>query len=303
MSGVTGARAAPPRESRRGFILVSVLGALIVLTGLAAAVAYLVRTAVIGAAATRAELTIDALTRSGVEVAAYELFFLKRPAAVVNGRQIRMDDGVITLFVVDEAGKIDLNAATPEVLESLWRSIGEPGGITSESFAARVADYRDADGKAGEKGGAEAPDYAAAGPDRAPADAPFVAVDDLQNVLGVPIQAAQALAPLLTVHNPSGKVSVFSATPAVIRALPDGAGVLDKILAIRARPPTEEGMEAAQSALGEAGQNFSFERSSPAYTVRVEAQRGGARRATEMILVRARSGASLYYVTDRRRGR
>ncbi|WP_020179439.1 type II secretion system protein GspK [Methylopila sp. M107] len=290
------------RGGRRGFVLISVLGALIVLTSLVAAVAYLVRVAATGAAATRAELVMDALTRSGFQIAGYELFELKRTAAAMNGQQIRLNDGVVTLFVVSEGGKIDLNAASPETLAAAWTSIGAPG-LTPVQFAARVRDFRDPDSETDAKGGAEATQYAADGSGKAPSNAPFEQVDQIQNVLGVPPAAARALAPLLTVHNPGGKISVFDAPPAVVRAMPGGVGLLDKIAALRARPPVEgESDEAAAKAgaeaLGESAKLFGFERTAQAYTVRVEAARGGVRRSAAAILTRARSGDALYFVTD-----
>lgn len=291
------------RGGQGGFVLVSVLGALIVLTGLAAAAAYLVRTAVLGAAAIRSELFTDALTRAGLEIAGFELFELKRPAASVNGQQIRLDDGVVTLFVAAESGKIDLNTAAPEILASLWASLGL-GGLAPEQFAARVKDYRDADSEPGEKGGAELQDYQAAAADRAPANAPFDQVDDIQFVLGVTPDAARALAPLLTVHNPGGKVSAYDASAAVVRALPQGASVVDRIMALRSAPlprseeEAEAADKAAQESLGEAAKNFGFERTSNAYTVRVEVARGDARRATQAILTRSRASDALYFTTD-----
>ncbi|QZO01808.1 hypothetical protein [Chenggangzhangella methanolivorans] len=124
------------RGGRDGFILVSVLVSLIVLGGLAAAVAYLTRTAVVGAASAREALVIDALMQSGLELAGYELFSLRRPAELVNGQRIRLNDGVVTLFAASEAGKIDLNGAPPELLAALWTAIGAPG-MRPETFAAR----------------------------------------------------------------------------------------------------------------------------------------------------------------------
>lgn len=283
-------------RGREGFILVSVLGALIVLAGLVGAVSYLVRTAVVGAAAQREALTTDALLRSGIDLAGFQLFMLRRPAALVTGQRIRLNEGVVTLFVAAESGKIDLNGAPPEALAGLWASIGAPQ-LRPESFAARVKDYRDEDPEPSPEDGAEAPQYAAAGPNRMPANAPFERVDDVQNVLGVSLEAARALAPMLTVHNPSGKLSAFDATPAVLRILPGGARIADRVRALRTQSPVDE--EQLQEALGEAAQFLSVERTSPAYTVRVEAERNGARRAAELILTASRSPDALYFVTDR----
>lgn len=283
-------------RGRDGFILASVLGALIVLAGLVGAVSYLVHAAVVGAAAQREALTTDALLRSGVELAGFELFMLRRPAALVNNQRVRLNDGVVTLFVAAESGKIDLNAAPPEVLGALWSSIGAPQ-MRPETFAARVVDYRDEDSEPSEGDGAETPQYAAAGPDRLPANAPFERVDDIRNVLGVTPQAARLLAPMLTVHNPSGKLSALDAAPATLRALPGGPRVVDQVRVLRSQLPIDDGK--LQQALGETAKFVSVEPFSPAYTVRVQAERNGARRVVQIILTASRSAEALYFVTDR----
>ncbi len=286
------------RGGEDGFILVSVLGALIVLAGLVGAVSYLVRTAVTGAAQSREALTMDALTRSGVELAGYELFSLRRPASAVNGQQIRLNDGVVTLFVAGEGGKIDLNGAPPELLAGAWASIGAPAGLAPEAFAARVVDYRDPDNEKSAQGGAEAADYAAAAPNRLPANAPFERVDDLQYVLGVTPAAVRALAPILTVHNPAGKLSIMDVSTAALRATPGGGAAADKIRALRLQ--TSDDMQGAlDAALGDAAKYFS-PAPSAAYAVRVEVRRGAdGFRATKLILTGSKTTDALFFTTDR----
>lgn len=293
------------RRGTQGFILVSTLVALIVLTGLAAGAAYLVRTVIVGAAERRFELATDALAASGLELAGYQLFMLRRPAEALNGQQIRLNDGVVTLFAIPESGKIDLNGAPPEILASAWGSIGAPG-MKPETFAARVVDFRDKDGEVSKNDGAEAPQYAAAGIKDPPPNAPFEQVDDLQKVLGVTPAAALAMKPLLTVHNPIGKISVRGATPAVLRGMPGGPAIGERILALRASLPPPDAEErggaadkAMQRMLGDQAKFFSLEAASPAYTVRVEVTRPNARRVIEFVLTASKTPEALYYVTDR----
>jgi general secretion pathway protein K len=282
------------RGGREGFILISVLGALIVLAGLVAAASYLVRTAATGAAALREELAADALLRSGVELAAYQLFMLKRPAGDLSGQRIRLNDGVITLAAVAEQGKIDLNGAPPEALASLWKAAGAPR-LDPRAFAARVVDYRDEDGERTRNGGAEAADYAAAGK-KGPANAPFEQIDELQNVLGVEPDDVRALAPLVTVHNPSGKIAAFDAAPGVIEALPEGAMLAGRIAALRSRQL--EDPEGAVASLGQAGGLVSLDRAQSAFTVRIEAVRGRFVRTADVVLTAARVPEALYFVTE-----
>jgi general secretion pathway protein K len=288
-------------EGREGFILISVLGALIVLGGLVAAVAYLTRTAVVGAASTREALVTDALLNSGVELAGYELFSLRRPASLVNGQRIRLNDGVVTLYTASEAGKIDLNGSPPELLAALWASIGAPG-MTPETFAARVVDYRDLDDEPSKNGGAETPQYVAAGPNRLPANALFERVDELQNVLDVTPAQVRLLAPMLTVHNPSGKVAALEASAATLRAIPNGARALPQLQALKEARNGQNGdnqESALQRLLGDSAEFVTLESEPTAFTVRVEVERNGSRRTVELILTASRAADALYFVTDR----
>lgn len=293
-------------SGRDGFILVSTLAALIVLASLVAGVSYLVRAVVVGAASKRAELGADALVAAGVELAGYQLFSLKRSPEAINGQQIRFNDGVVTMFAQAEAGKIDLNGAPAQLLASAWASIGAPD-MTPESFAARVVDYRDPDSKTSEGGGAEAAQYSVGGISAPPANAPFEQIDELQRVLGVSTASVFALKPLLTVHNPGGKISAYAAPAAVIRALPDGARLLDQLLALRAMPRAPSGQQGGsdkavsqiQEAFRDQAQFLSFEPTSAAYTVRIEVERSGARRAETRVLTASKSRDALYFVTER----
>ena len=288
-------------SGRDGFILVSVLLALIVLGGLVAAVAYLTRTAVVGAASAREALVIDSLVQSGVELAAYELFTLKRPAALVNGQRIRLNDGVVTLFAMSEAGKVDLNTSPPELLAGLWNAIGAPG-MPPETFAARIVDFRDVNDEVSKNGGAEMAQYTAAGPDKAPANGPFERIDQLQDVLDVtPAQALQ-LAPLVTVHNPDGKVAILEASLATLRAIPGGAKLIDQIPALKAsrrEGQDENQADALARQLGDAAKFVTLDSEPKAFSVRVEVERNGARRAIELILTASKTPVALYFVTDR----
>jgi general secretion pathway protein K len=283
-------------HGREGFILVAVLGVLVVLAGLVGAASYLVRTAATGAAGLRDDLVLDALTQAGLELAGYQLFMLNRPTADINAQQIRLNDGVVTLFVTSEAGKIDLNGAPPELLAGVWRASGG-ASMTPETFAARVADYRDADSEKTPKGGAEAADYAAAGPAARPADAPFAQVDELQHVLGVTPQEVRAIEPLLTVHNPDGKLSALDASPQALRALPElAAAAVDRIVSLRRRGGQELERQ-LKTALGDQEEFVSFEPGA-AFSVRVEVRRGDRVRSVRAVLTRSRAAEALYFITD-----
>ena len=262
------------RESRAGFILVAVLGVMALVAALIGAAALLVRSAVDGARAGGDDLAFAGLARAGVELAGYQLYGLKAPFETLNGQQVRLDAGAITLFVTDESGRIDLNGANPALLAGLYRAVGG-SALPPESFAARASDWRDGDDERG-AGGAERADYAAAGLDHRPQNDAFRSVDDLRWLIGLGPGQAAALAKLSTVHNPDGKVNVLSAGREVLLALPDIAPpTVDRILALR-RSPKEALAQEVMALLGKQ-QEVVKAQPGPSYRVRVEARRDGAR--------------------------
>ncbi|WP_020188174.1 type II secretion system protein GspK [Methylopila sp. 73B] len=234
------------RGGRDGFVLVSALAVLAVLAAVVVGASVLVRSSVAEARLARDRLTEDALVHAGLEFAAYQLVALRRPPSELAGQRLRLDAGVVTLSAAAEAGKVDLNGADPKLLAGLWRALGLTS-MTAETFADRVVDWRDPDGKRGRLG-AERREYGAAGLP-GPADDAFATVDDVRNVLGVGVAEARALKPFLTVANPRGRVSALEAPPEVLRATPGlGRPVIDQILSLRRRGAAS--MEAVQQLLG-----------------------------------------------------
>lgn len=210
------------RGSRRdGFILIATLVVLALLSGLVATLSLGLRSGIDNAALATDALIADALMQAGTEMAGYQLFALKRPRDAIDGEEIRLDGGAVTVFVRSEAGKVDLNGSDAALLAAAYRAAGLVGTfeLSPEGFAARVEDWRDVDDEEGE-GGAEAPTYAMAGVGFAPRNGAFHSVDDLRWVLGLQARDISALRPFLTTYNPAGLLDVLEAPPALIRNLP-----------------------------------------------------------------------------------
>ena len=101
----------------------------------------------------------------------------------------------LQVTIQDEAGKVDLNVASPALLAGLMSAAGA-GPESSRRIAAAVADWRDADSLR-HLDGAERADYEAAGLPR-PKDGPFRLVAELRTVFGVGPELYEAVAPFLT---------------------------------------------------------------------------------------------------------
>jgi general secretion pathway protein K len=147
----------------------------------------------------------------------------------------------------NEAARIDLNKAPPELLTGLFRQLGVAPD-QADIYTARVLDWRDEDDKV-TKGGAERAAYRAVGRVDGPRNGPFVHTTELGLVLGIPVAIAAAAAPYVTVASHNEQINPLLADPLVLLALPGTTP--DKVrdfLARRASPGAA--FEQLVSALG-----------------------------------------------------
>lgn len=125
----------------------------------------------------------------------------------------------ISLRVRHAAGYLDLNQASPELLDGLLFQVGMEDVAARERLVDNVLDWRDpsphrrlhGDGSSG---------YAAAGRDHGPRNGPFPAIEDLMRVLGMNAELFRRVAPLLTVHSGQAGIDPVVADTRLLRALP-----------------------------------------------------------------------------------
>ena len=187
--------------SARGAALLLVLWLVLLLAGLVAGYALTARVESLQGNGMARSLLAREAARAGVEYAAARMLE-QDPSRrwAVDGRQYRFDfDGVpVTLNVRDEAGKIDLNTASLDLISQLFQTLGEPREA-ADQLAGAVVDWRDPDNLTQPGGGAEDADYLAAGLTWGAKDAPFESVAELEQVLGMRPDLFAAAAPHLTV--------------------------------------------------------------------------------------------------------
>ena len=146
--------------------------------------------------------------------------------------------GRVWVSIQDEGGKIDLNAAPDELLRGLFLSVGLDEDA-SAALVDAIVDFRDKD-DLHRLNGAEDRDYADAGLPYGAKDAPFEAVEELQQVLGMTRQIYQRVAPALTVHSGRRGIDPRVAPRAALLALPGiGSEEVESFLAARAEGTTE----------------------------------------------------------------
>jgi general secretion pathway protein K len=132
----------------------------------------------------------------------------------------------VRVRIVDEMGKVDLNATDPALLAALFKQVGvDPG--QAMRIAGAIVDWRDADSLSQPSGGAEDDDYAAAGRPYGAKDAPFESIAEVEQVLGMTPAIYARVEPFLTVFSGNGMPDASYAAPTVLAALGlDAAGIV-----------------------------------------------------------------------------
>ena len=130
------------------------------------------------------------------------------------------ENGVqVTVLGRSEAAKIDLNFAAEPLLKNLFVSAGVEDG-EADSIVSAIRDWTDADNLK-RPNGAEADEYRAAGKKVLPSNDFFVAVEELQNVMGVTPKLYLAVAPYLTVHSRSAGIDPNTAPLEMFAKVPN----------------------------------------------------------------------------------
>lgn len=226
----------------RGFALIIVLWAGVLLSIIAASFAFSMRTEtqLTGNAVQLARAR--ALADAGIQLGILSL--LQQPAATVrwitDGRPYvsEFGGGTVRVRLLSENGKIDLNSAPEALILGLLASlVDDPAIDLSENEARDIAnaivDWRDADHRR-RPGGAEDAQYRAAGRPYGARDGAFLAVGELNQVLGMRDDVYALLAPVVTVDSWMPQVDPATASRRVLLAVPGlGADAVDAYLVAR----------------------------------------------------------------------
>ena len=125
-------------------------------------------------------------------------------------------EGEVRIAVQDEAGKVDINAASNALLQALALSAGVTP--TRSAIADAIEDWRDTDDLRRANGA----DRSCGSPARSygPTNRRFENVEELQLVLGVTQPVAERLAERVTVYSGQRGIDPMSAPPQVLGILP-----------------------------------------------------------------------------------
>ena len=258
---------------QRGAALVIVMWLVALLTALVGAYAATSRIEYMQGRGLHGAVIAESAARAGLEYALVRLQAGQPEFAwVPDGRPHRWTFGgaEVEVRIVDESGKIDLNAADAGLLASLFRVVGAEEGV-ADAVAGAIVDWRDSDEFTQPMGGAEDPDYASAGLPYGAKDAPFESVAEVEQVLGMERALYEAVARHLTVFSglpqpdqrfASGEVlQALGADPALVLAqredpdapVPDLVGAGSGTYSIDSRARLADGRQAVLRAVVRAG--------------------------------------------------
>ena len=211
-------------EKDDGFVLIAVLAALAVLAMVAV---LLTRTVSIDTKITAyvAEQAQHEALADGLTQLAIQHLAINAPAANKSGLFrldgiplfCRVGTTVANIAFFDADGLINLNLASPALLTLLLSGVGlTPDAATQ--MAQAIVDFRSA-GDASLGGGSKSAAYQLAGQSSGPKNNRFIAVSELDQVLGMTPAILSALRPLVTVHSRFGIINTKVASLPVMRAL------------------------------------------------------------------------------------
>jgi len=140
---------------------------------------------------------------------------------VPDGRpyEIQVQDVLVEIQVTDERGKVDINAVNEATLLQLFEGHGLVGD-DAVYLAAAVMDWADVD-EMERANGAELPAYSSAGLDVGPGNRPFLMIEEVLQVLGMPWELYKKMEPGLTVFSESGMPDPAYAPLEALLAIPD----------------------------------------------------------------------------------
>ncbi len=224
------------RYRQRGVALLLVLWACTLLAVMLGGLAALARTEGLQARYQFAQTQAHYAAEAGLMRA---LYGLQEPDAKrrwsADGRsyQFHYQQAQVTVSAVSETGKVDLNAASPEVLQAFFVAVGETPEAARQ-LTSRIEEWRSAGG--GDSDRDVDGLYSAAGRSYGPRHAPFASIEELQLVLGMTPKLYQRIAGDITIWGGNAVPDPNTATPLALQAIPGlTAAQLQEVLAARAR--------------------------------------------------------------------
>ena len=188
---------------QRGIALIMVLWLSVLLAVLVASFSIAARIETLQARNLVDSIKARYAAEAGLHLAVYQLRMpdpLQRWTGDGRSYQFDLEGTQIDIQLIDESGKVDINAADLPTLLQLFQQAGRELQ-DAEILASRGMDWRDPDDLVTEPGGGEKDDYEDAGLSYGARDQPFQTVDEIQLVLGMEYDTYLQLEPLVTIYS------------------------------------------------------------------------------------------------------
>lgn len=208
------------RGACRGVALILVMWLIALLAGLVGAFVWVAQAERLGGHSVSRGLAAQESARAGLEFTLVQLQRADLQRWAADGRPYpwRFEGARIDIEIRDESGKVDLNLTDAGLLQRLLAQCdAEPE--QARQLAHAILDWRDNDDLTQPGGGAEDPQYAAAGMPYGAKDTMFSTVAELEQVLGMTPAIFARCAEYLTVHSGRNVPDVQFAAPAVLQAM------------------------------------------------------------------------------------
>lgn len=213
-------------RTQQGVALISVLWIILLVSTIATSLSATVRTD--SRIARRAIQTsqVEHLARGGIDLAVYNMQIADVSGWRADGipRDLSIENITLRIAITDESGRVDINQAPVELLQSLFAALGEDVD-RSATLANTIVDFRDSDDLRMPLG-AERSDYLADGRTVGPRNSDFEVTGELQNVMGMDAEIYARLQPHVTVHTGAVGVNRNLASAQVAQAIA-GLGQLE----------------------------------------------------------------------------
>lgn len=209
------------RRRPRGAALLMVLWLIAMLTAVIGAFALTARIEYLQGRVLSQGVLADQAARAGLEYAMTRVVDMEPTRQwLPDGREYPWEfaGAEVTVTIIDESGKVDLNGADMDLIANLIQAVGAER-TQARKLAAAVMDWRDSDLLTQPEGGAEDADYESEDLPYGAKDAPFETVAELQLVLGMPAELYGKLEPHLTVYSGQGRPNEQYASAEVLKAM------------------------------------------------------------------------------------
>ncbi|KRQ02275.1 hypothetical protein AOQ73_17770 [Bradyrhizobium pachyrhizi] len=263
--------------ANRGFVIVAVLWILLALSSLAIIFSAYLAASARALAASDLSLQTEALVSAGVELTAYQLTLTDEKTRPQQGTfHFGLDDASVDVTFTSEAGRLDLNYASKEMLIGLFVVLGARKDAAAE-YADRIVGWRTRPAPGSEN--VEAARYNALG--YSPRQGLFTHVNELALVAGIPEAFVDRVLPFVTVFNGGPDVDPTIAAPEVALAVDKTSGKDQDGFA--ARPASPNGIAAGTQAPSQ--QSAASTAQSPCYRIAISIRfRNGHRTTSEAVI-------------------